>query len=316
MSPQVQTVTGPVDAQDLGVTLVHEHLRTTSEGLRSQFPHLYDEREEARRAIAQVRRVMDLGVKTICDPACLDLDRDVRLAQEVARETGIQLVLCTGVYGSRYTFLPMALANRDVEHLASLFVHDIQEGIQGTAVKAAFLKCAVDEPGITEDVEKVLRAVAAAHRATGAPIMAHSHPGTRRGLEEMDLFEEEGIDPARIQIAHTGDTDDLDYIEELLARGPYIGMDRYGLDLFLPTERRNATVIELCRRGYADRMMLSHDACATLDWYPEEMVSQMVPDWRMDFLWEGVLPALREGGVSEEQIDQMLRVNPQRWLAG
>jgi len=163
-------------------------------------------------------------------------------------------------------------------------------------------------------VEKVLRAVAQTSHATGVPIMAHSHPATRRGLEIMDVFEQEDVDPRKVQIAHTGDTDDLDYIEELLARGPWIGMDRYGLDIILPTDRRNATVVELCRRGYADRMMLSQDACATIDWYPPELIAQMAPNWHFTFLWEGVLPALREAGVTDEQIATMLESNPRAWL--
>jgi phosphotriesterase-related protein len=312
---QVHTVSGPVDAEQLGVTLVHEHLRSSSEGVRAQWPHLYDERFEFERAVDWVRKAMERGVRTIVDPGCMDLGRDVEFVRSVVAETGIQVVLCTGIYGLHYTLIPWHFRNRDVDYLADAFVHDIEVGIQGTEVKAAFLKCAVDEPGITDDVEKVLRACARASNRTGAPIMAHSHPATRRGLDEMDVFDDEDVDPAKVQIAHTGDTDDLDYIEKLLARGPYIGMDRYGLDPILDTDRRNATVIELCRRGHADRMTLSQDACATLDWYPEEM-RPIVPDWHFWFLWEGVLPVLREGGVTEEQITTMLVANPARWLSG
>ena len=313
---QVQTVSGPVDEESLGLTLPHEHLRTTAESVRAQFPHLYDLDREEQLALEQVRRAMEQGVRTIVDPSCMDIGRDVGLAQRVVEQTGIQLVMCTGVYGSRYEHLPQYFANRELEALVAAFVHDIEEGIQGTEVKAAFLKCAVDEPGITEDVQKVLRAVARASKATGRPIMAHSHPATRRGLEIMDVFDEEGVEPSKVQIAHTGDTDDLAYIEELLARGPFIGMDRYGLDIILPTAQRNATVIALCERGHAERMLLSQDACATLDWFPAEMVAQMAPDWHFTFLWEGVLPALREGGVSDEQIETMMVDNPRRWLTG
>jgi phosphotriesterase-related protein len=312
--PQIETVSGPVDDGQLGTTLAHEHLRSTPESVRTQFPHLYDEADEERRAVEQVRNAMDKGVRTIVDPACMDLGRDVNLARRVVDQTGIQLVMCTGVYGSRYTFLPQHFANREPDYLADAFRHDIEDGIQGSEVKAAFIKCAVDEPGLTEDVEKILRAAAAASRATGAPIMAHSHPATRRGLEIMDVFEQEEVDPRKVQVAHTGDTDDLDYIEELLARGPWIGMDRYGLDIILPTDKRNATVVELCRRGYADRMMLSQDACGFIDWFPQEVFDQMVPNWHFTFLWEGVLPALREAGVTDEQIDTMLEDNPRGWL--
>lgn len=314
MTP-VETVSGPVDSADLGLTLVHEHLRTTYESVRAQFPHLYDEGEEEQRALEQVRRAMEHGVRTIVDPAVMDLGRDVRLSQRVAEATGVRLVMATGIYGMHYRMLPHVFQTRDVDFLADVFVHDIEEGIQGTDVKAGFLKCAVDEPGISDDVEKVLRACARASKRTGRPIMAHSHPATRRGLEIMDVFDDEGVDPARVQIAHTGDTDDLDHIEELLARGPFIGMDRYGLDIILPTDRRNATVAELCRRGHAGRMMLSHDSCATIDWFPREMVAQMAPNWHMTYLFEAVLPALREAGVTEAHIDEMLQHAPARWLA-
>jgi phosphotriesterase-related protein len=244
----------------------------------------------------------------------MDIGRDVHLARRVAAATGIQLVMCTGVYGQHYTFLPQYFENRDPQALVDAFLHDIETGIQGTDVKAAFLKCAVDEPGVTDDVERVLRAVAQASLKTGRPIMAHSQPATRRGLEIMDVFDDEGIDPRKVQIAHTGDTDDLDYIEELLARGPWIGMDRYGLDMFLPTDQRNATVIELCKRGHANRMTLSQDACATMDWYPAELKPQLAPEWDFTFLWRGVLPALSDGGVSDDEIDTMMRENPRAWL--
>ena len=239
--PPIETVAGPVDDSELGLMLAHEHLSTTSENVRAQWPHLYDEPREYDRAVEQVRAAMDRGVKTIVDPSCMDLNRNVGLAQRVVEETGVQLVMATGIYGAKYTFIPPYFENREPTALVDAFVHDIEEGIQGTSVKAAFLKCAVDEPGISEHVERVLRAIAQASLKTGRPIMAHSHPATRRGLEIMDVLDDEGVDPRKVQIAHTGDTDDLDYIEELLGRGCWIGMDRYGLDtvsythLTLPT---------------------------------------------------------------------------------
>jgi phosphotriesterase-related protein len=312
--PQIETVSGPVDDGDLGLTLAHEHLRTTCENVQTQFPHLYDDDHAYNRAVEEVRRAQERGVKTIIDPACMDIGRDVHLAQRVVQETGVQLVMATGIYGLRYTFVPPYFQNREPPAMVDAFVHDIETGMQGTDVKAAFLKCAVDEPGVTEDVEKILRAIAQASKRTGRPIMAHSHPATRRGLEIMDVFDDEGVDAKKVQIAHTGDTDDLDYIEELLSRGPWIGMDRYGLDIILPTDKRNETVIELAKRGHAGRMMLSQDACATIDWFPPEMIKEMVPNWHFTFLWEGVLPALSDGGVSDDHIDTMMRENPRAWL--
>jgi phosphotriesterase-related protein len=305
------TVSGPVDSGELGLTLIHEHMRISSEPLRAQYPHLYDETAERERAVAEVRRAMRHGVRTIVDPVAMDFGRDVRLARHVVRETGVQLLMGTGL---GYLPLPERFKRRDADYMADVFVHDIEEGIQGTEVKAAFLKCAVDEDGMTEHLDKVLRAIARASLRTGRPIMAHSHPANRSGLDEMAIFEEEDVDPGKVQIAHTGDTDDLDYIEELLARGPFIGMDRYGLDIILPTEKRNATVIELCRRGHADRMMLSHDAAGAQDWFPTELKEQLAPNWHFAYLFETVLDQLREGGVDDEQIQTMLVANPARWL--
>jgi phosphotriesterase-related protein len=134
----------------------------------------------------------------------------------------------------------------------------------------------------------------------------------------MRIFTEEGVDPAKVQVAHTGDTDDLDYIEKLLDTGCWIGMDRYGLDLFLPTEPRNKTVLALLERGYADRMFLSQDYCSTIDWFrpevQEQLKSDVVPKWSMTFLFEEVIPELKERGMTEEQLTTMLEDNPKRWL--
>ena len=120
-------------------------------------------------------------------------------------------------------------------------------------------------------------------------------------------------------MAHTGDTDDLDYIERLLDTGCWIGMDRYGLDIYLPTEQRQATVLALLEKGHADRMFLSQDWCSTLDYFTAAVEEQLeptaAPNWSMTFLFEQVIPELKERGMTEEQLDQMMVENPKRWLA-
>src|SRR5437773_5391757 len=101
--------------------------------------------------------------------------------------------------------------------MTDMFVRDIEHGIADTGVKAAILKCATDEPGVTPGVERVLRAVAQAHRATGVPISTHTHALTRVGLEQQRIFREEGVDLTRVVIGHSGDTSDVGYLEELIA---------------------------------------------------------------------------------------------------
>ena len=310
--PSVETVGGRVDLDDLGTTLVHEHLKVRSSPTDVEFPHLYDDEDSYRRATEAAAALVAQGVKTICDPSCMYHGRDVRFMKRIADETGLQIVACTGIY--TYTEVPQYFRNREVDQMAEVFVHDVEAGIQGTDIKAAFLKCAVDEPGLTGDVEKVLRACARASKQTRRPMMVHSHPDTRRGLEIMDVLDEEGIDPATVQIAHTGDTDDLDYIEELLGRGPFLGMDRYGTEVFLPDDKRDPTVMALLERGYADRMFLSTDACADFDWFPGELIERMAPNWKSTYIFDGVVPRLREAGMTDEQLDQMTVENVKRWL--
>src|SRR5205085_339540 len=245
----VQTTAGAVDASELGKTLIHEHFRGRDEAMAHQWPHAYDEDEEWRASIEQANAVKEHGVKTIVEPTAMMLGRNIDLLRRIADETGLNIVPCTGIY--TYDHLPHFFDFRDADAIAELFVHDIEQGIQGTDIKAAFIKCAADEPEVTANIEKVHRAVARASVQTGAPIMAHSRPASNTGPRQVEIFLEEGVAPEKIQIAHTGDTDDLDYIEKLLDAGVFIGMDRYGLEIFLPMEKRNATVTELLKRGHA-----------------------------------------------------------------
>ena len=313
----VETVNGPVDLEELGVTLVHEHFRVTDEAARFQFPHLYDEAAEWEAAMSDANAVKGHGVRTVVEPSAMFLNRDAAFSKRVADETGLNVVLATGVY--TYEHLPQILMNRTEDELAEIFVHDIEEGIQGTGSKAAFIKCAADEPGVTPNIEKVHRAAARASLQTGRPIMAHSHPKSGTGLEQMRVFTEEGVDPGKVQVAHTGDTDDLGYIERLLDTGCWIGMDRYGLDIYLPTEQRQTTVLALLEKGHAERMFLSQDYCSTLDYFTPEVAEQLAAtaaaNWSMTFLFEQVIPELKERGMTDAQLDQMMVENPKRWLA-
>jgi phosphotriesterase-related protein len=315
----VEGVNGPIDADGLGLTLIHEHFFSGDEAVTAQWPHARDRDQEWTLAMESADAVKSHDVKTVVEPTAMMLGREVSVLQKLASETGLQIVACTGIY--TYDHLPMFLTTRDADFVAGLYVHDIEQGIQGTDAKAAFIKCAADEPGITENVEKLHRAAARASLQTGAPIMAHSRPASDTGPAQVEIFLEEGVAPEKIQIAHTGDSDDLAYIEGLLDKGVYIGMDRYGLDIFLPTEKRNATVTALLEKGYAERMFLSQDfdipIAAGLDWYPPEMVEQLEPlakDWSMTFLFESVIPVLKESGMTDEQLETMLVENPKRWL--
>lgn len=316
---QVQTVTGPVDAAELGTTLIHEHFRGRDEAATYQWPHTHDDAAEYGEAVESARAVLGHGVQTVCDPAPMFLGRDVRFLRRIAEETGLRIVTCTGIY--TYEYLPHFFQNRDADFIAGLFVHDIENGIQDTDIRAAFIKVAADEPGVTEGIEKLHRAAARASLETGAPIMAHSRPASNTGPRQVEIFLEEGVPPEKIQIAHTGDSADLDYISGLLDAGVWIGLDRFGLELYLPMEQRKQTLMALLERGHVDRIHLSQDYVVALDWFPPETVEQLiaagaVKDWSMTLLFEQVFPALREKGLTDKQLGTMLVDNPRRWLVG
>ena len=143
----VETVNGPVDLEQLGRTLIHEHFRATDEATRFQFPHMYDEAAEWESAISDANAVKGHGVQTVVEPSAMFLHRDAEFSRRVADESGLQVVLATGVY--TYDHLPQPLMNRNEDQIAEIFVHEIENGIQGTGIRAAFIKCAADEPGVT-----------------------------------------------------------------------------------------------------------------------------------------------------------------------
>lgn len=314
----VATLTGDVDVAELGTTLMHEHIFVLTPEMQTAFPGFegWDPDRELPKAQAKLAELKARGVDTIVDLTVVGTGRDINLMQRAAEGTGLQIVAATGIY--TYKDLPKAFYFRgpgtelggDDELMISLFMRDIEEGIQESSVRAGILKCATDQPGLTPDVERILRAVAKAHRRSGVPISTHTHAPTERGLDQQRIFEEEGVDLSRVVIGHSGDTTDCDYLERLVANGSFIGMDRFGIDIQLPFADRVSTVVEMCRRGHANRMVLSHDAACFIDWLPQAALPEALPNWHYTHIHDDVLPALKEQGVTDEQINAMLVENP------
>lgn len=314
--PEVNTARGAIDTGALGVTLMHEHVFVLSPEILQNYPEKWG--EEAAREADAVRRLNELkerGVDSIVDLTVVGLGRYIPRIARIAAQTELNIVVATGMY--TYNDVPMHFHFQGPgtvldgpETMTDLFVRDIEQGIADTGIKAAILKCATDEPGVTPGVERVLRAVAQAHRQTGVPISTHTHAATRRGLEQQAIFADEGVDLSRVVIGHSGDTTDVGYLEELIGNGSYIGMDRFGADTFLGTEDRVNTVVQMCERGHADKMVLSHDASCFIDWLPEELVPIALPNWHYLHIHNDVIPALKKRGVTDEQIATMLVDNP------
>jgi phosphotriesterase-related protein len=312
----VNTAKGAVEAADLGVTLMHEHVFIMTTEIMENYPESWGDgtRREAD-AIERLNELKSRGVDTIVDLTVVGLGRYIPRIARIAAATELNIVVATGLY--TYHDVPMFFHYRGPgaplggpEPMIEMFVRDIEQGIADTGIKAAILKCATDEPGVTPGVERVLRAVAAAHRQTGVPISTHTHAASRRGLEQQAIFAEEGVDLTRVVIGHSGDTTDIGYLEELIGAGSYLGMDRFGVDAFLGFEERVATVATMCERGHADKMVLSHDASCYFDALPEETLPVALPNWHYLHIHNDVIPALKQRGVTDEQLTTMLVDNP------
>lgn len=324
MAATVPTVGGEVEVDALGVTLMHEHVFTLNPEIQRNYPGDWDEAERIEDAVAKLEELAGRGGQTIVDLTVVGLGRDVELVAKVAARTRINIVAATGIY--IHSELPPYFRHRGPgrlldgpEPLVEMFVGDIESGIGGTGIRAAILKCATDVPGLTPDVERVLRAVAETHKRTGVPISTHTDAGTRRGLDQQKVFAAEGVDLARIVIGHSGDSADLDYLERLIDAGSYLGMDRFGLDSRLPFDQRVAVVAELCARGFADRLVLSHDASCFNDWLEPmdpSVREEFAPRWNFTHVFDDVVPALEERGVTKASIQQMLVGNPRAIFEG
>jgi phosphotriesterase-related protein len=297
---------------------MHEHVFVQSIEMQLNYPD--DWGDEDTRVVDAAKRLPELkasGIDTIVDLTVVGLGRFIPRIAHVAQMVDLNIVVATGYY--TFDRLPGFFLHRSPtsspsggDPLVDMFVNDLTIGIARTGVRAGILKCATDLPGATPDVERVLRAVARAHRDTGAPITTHAHAGSRRGIEQQRIFHSEGVDLTRVIIGHSGDTTDLDYHLELLDNGSYLGMDRFGLDTYLGSAARVQAVAELCRRGYASQLVLSHDAACYVDAFPPNVRAEQFPNWNYFHISRDVLPALTEAGVSDANIELMLVDNPRR----
>ena len=194
---KVETVRGPVEVADLGRALMHEHIFVLNPEAMQNYGHVWgaehywDEEVRVADAIRKLRRLRDGGFSTLVDPTVLGLGRNIRRIQRINAEVDLNIVVATGVYA--FLELPGFLANRSDDVIVELFVREIREGIDDTGVKAAFLKCAVEEHGLAGDTPRMLALVAAAAVETRAPVMVHTNAAARTGLIALDTLAAAGV---------------------------------------------------------------------------------------------------------------------------
>ena len=314
----VETVRGPVDVALLGPALMHEHIFVLDPEALQNYGNAFgarywDEDERIADAITKLQAVQAAGLRTLVDPTVVGLGRCIPRIQRINAEVDLNIVVATGLYA--FMELPQFYRYRSSDQLAELFVRDIREGIDDTGVKAAFLKCAIEEYGLVGDVPTIVAAIAAAALETGVPVMVHTNAAAKTGLLALEAFAKEGVEPTRLIVAHVGDSNDLDYIREIAAGGAILGCDRFGIEHFNPLEDRIRTLTAMLAEGYASQIVLSHDAACFFDFFTgDEKFAGETPDYLL--VSREVVPALLDAGVTQQQIDTMLIENPRRIFGG
>jgi phosphotriesterase-related protein len=303
----VRTVKGPVDSAQLGRTLAHEHIITGSGGMiHYPFFNRADAIEWAIEALAQAKRD---GIDTIVDVTTVDMGREIELVIEVAESSEVNIIVATGVY----RWLPPPLWGFDADGLAELFVREIEDGIEGTGVRAGVVKIAWDEEALDPTLRKlrfepIARAAARASKRTGVPISCHTLASARLGEPVLDIFAEEGLDMSAAYIGHCNDTDDLNYLLGLAARGAVLGMDRYFPGFPPHWHVRSACAKAVVEAGYGEQVCLSHDHAAYGLWATLPIRDPSTYSW----VPTRVLPWLRENGLSDDQIEGIMVRAPRR----
>lgn len=351
MPGQVQTVLGPVAPKELGLTLPHEHLLVRVEGWaitprtkeQAEFaaaPVTLDNLAELhRRAYSnvdnlrisdegtvhqEVQRFAKEGGRSLVDLTVPSLGRDVAAQKRISERTGVHVIAGCGYYIEAAH--PPEVESLSVEALAGGLVRELTTGMDGSGIRAGVIGELGTGNPITQNEKKVLRAGAAAHRATGAPLSVHLFPASGCAREVLDILEAEGVEPTRIALCHLDDQDpiDVDAHLELAARGAYVEYDVFGASwtnddvrdeysdrLYWsppPSDQaRVRAIIALCEGGLGERVLISHDVCTKIQqaaWGGSGFVH--IPRY--------MLPFFEANGIAPDVIHRLVRSNPQRWL--
>jgi phosphotriesterase-related protein len=321
-----------IDSAQLGFALMNEMVfGPVSLDLQANWPQYTSGDPESQRrqedaAVRNLHVAKEFGVDTLLDRSLPGIGRDVARLKRVAERSPVNIIVCTGFY--TWHELPFAFKFKEtwgdrlkLPALAELFVEDIEVGIRDTGVRAGMIKAVTDRYGLVPDVLAALRAAAAAHRRTGVPITTHTavSVGAKTGALQQQAFAEAGVDLSRVILGHVDFTPpdaELKEFEALMDRGSLIGFDTVGFyDAVNPSawEITIARVTELIKRGYADRILLSHDGCPFSDITPEDLYDDGYPVYTA--VSQKFLPALRERGISDAIIEQMMVGNPRRIFA-
>lgn len=324
---KVETVLGPIGLDQLGRTLMHEHLFIAFAGAEFDPTAIYDRPAFIAEAVKRLRQLREEhGVKSFVDPCPIELGRDVEVMREIAEKSQMNIICTTGFYFEAMGF-PVYWRARTVEEIAELYIREITHGIGRTNIRAGAIKVATGAPAITELEKKFLQAACIAQKATDVPIITHTQDGFG-GPEQQKLFGAGGVTAHRCLIGHCCGNPDPAYHRLVADGGTYIGFDRIGLERYQPDTLRADNLVRLVRSGHGAQVMMSQDRhCGWLG----KLARQVSPEEqaRMDalkaagkwpppytYLFTDFVPMLRARGLNDGEIFSMLDDNPRRFFAG
>ena len=278
-----------------GYTLAHEHLHIDLSGFKNNLDCCLD---QYAFICQEMNGLMAHGVRNVIEMTNRYMGRNAQFMLDVMRETGINVVACTGYYQD--AFFPEHVATRSAQQLAQEMVDEIEQGIDGTELKAGIIaEIGSSEGKITPLEEKVFIAAALAHNQTGRPISTHTSFSTM-GLEQLALLQAQGVDLSRVTVGHCDLKDNLDNILKMIDLGAYVQFDTIGKNSYYPDEKRIAMLHALRDRGLLNRVMLSMDIT-------RRSHLKANGGYGYDFLLTTFIPQLRQSGFSQADVDVMLR---------
>jgi phosphotriesterase-related protein len=292
----VNTVTGPIEADQLGWTLPHEHIVVAWDGTFLDSTLRFDWAKLEDDAVGALTRARESGIDSFVDMTTIEMGRDPALMKRLSEKSGLQIVCCTGLFAEGYG-IPQYFRELTEEEIAEIYEREITDGIGDTGVRAGVIKVATGDRVVTELEERIIRAGARAHRATGAPVLTHTGRGGG-GERQIEILTAHGVAPEKIVIGHSDVSADTKYHLRLLRKGVFVGFDRIGLKAFMPDEVRAGCIATLVRMGHTHQLTMSLDA--HVEWCGRPM--PLTEEREYTSLRDEFFPRLHQLGVSEEEI--------------
>ena len=323
----VNTVTGPVSPDDLGITLMHEHVIFGYPGWYGDATIAPFDREAAVSAgLETMAEVKAHAVKTFVDATPNETGRDPELLKEVSEKSGVNIICATGFYfeemGASPYFKFRNVVSDAVEEIYDMFMAEITRGIGKTGIKAGVIKLASSKGEITDYERMFFTAAARAQKETGVPIITHTQGGSM-GPEQAQLLIDGGADPKQIMIGHMSDNVNINYHMEVLNKGVYDSFDRMGIQVVedCPMDiEKYAVVMGLIGTGYLERIIISHDTIAYWLGRPNpempEFVRPLLENYHVTHVFKNIIPFFKNAGITDEQVDTIMRKNPRRLFKG